>query len=683
MRRKRPSGASPEADDNTLRLVDTSNNHAVTSPRSPLSQGTLDSFDVHSPLGNGSTAASGSISIVGSVIGHDDPTLVHTNIVKSPRNGGVGIIRSYGTIDSFLTEYNSDLAATESRESPTRRPRNLSDRELREQLSELDRAQAQWQEQQMEQGQNVAVGDMDSTGDFYVNEAGGNFRLLPNHKRPTSLSLYEQTILEEESCDEILEDSSRDRHFDHPHHDDEEDEDDNNYGSNINNNDDDDHDADDEKDKDISNRGGIVGSAPTDSASVASSIASSVQTNEADSAGSDLVYEYPSTSNSSEQIAARNKGVGLMSPSRDENDQPVEGVAHLRSIERVEPPAETDEIVKQVQKRLYDLSYNATSTTSPIGRERTEPPSDQRRAGFRSWIPVGDEASVKIIRGGLATQSDLSEGEDDVRRKAPIRRRRRLFCLNVCLVLFILGAIICSVLFAVDMIGSDSSASVVAPTLPPTTSTENPAMSPVQSPTVGSTPSAEPPTNSPSQVVQPTSETPTTASPTATLPDPVPTTISRPVDERLVAISGDAINEPGTPQYQAYDWLVNSDPANLDLETISDLDLEQRYISALFYFSLGGVNWIDQFGFLEESNVCQWNVGFNKSVSGVICDDNGVINGFAISKFFFLRLFCLFSRCGKALIMFTNLIYSLVIAIVFVQQMTIISEVSFLWSFRN
>jgi hypothetical protein len=634
MRRKRTSVTSPDRDDATSQSVGTNNSHSVTSPRSPGSHGTFDSVDVNSPFGNGSTAVSGSLSNVGSLIGHDDPTLVHTNIIKSPGSGAAGGIRSSETIDSFLTDYNSDFAVTESRESPTKHSQKIPDHELREQLSELDRAQAQWQERQKMQQTHTGIKDMDSTGDFYVSEAGGHFRSISNPRRSMSLSLYEQTILEEESGDEIVEDSSRDqRLFDY----DNEDEYDNNSNSNNEEADDNsDEDDDEKKDRDISNIVGVVGRASTDSASVASNIASSVGTNAVESATSDLVFEYPSTDNSSEHIVAKTKVVGLMLPSKDEKDQSVDGFAQLRSIEGAEAPAETDEIVKQVQKRLYDLSFNATSTSSPLGKERIEPPSDQRKAGFRSWIPVGDGTTAKsTARGGLASQSDLFAGDDDFEDYVPRRRRRKLCCLNFCLLLLIVAAIICSVLFAVDMIGSDSNASVIAPTAPPTQSTENP------SPTTANTPTVQLPSSSPAGGIPPTSEIPTTSSPTETLPNPMPTTLPNPVDDRLVAISGDAINEPGTPQYIAYDWLVNNDTASLDLETVSDLDLEQRYIAAVFYFSLGGVNWLDQLGFLEDSNVCEWNNNSTRSVSGIICENNtGVIKGFAISKFLCLRLFC-------------------------------------------
>ena len=117
------------------------------------------------------------------------------------------------------------------------------------------------------------------------------------------------------------------------------------------------------------------------------------------------------------------------------------------------------------------------------------------------------------------------------------------------------------------------------------------------------------------------------------LPTMSPIPYSDSTKERLENVSGDIVFDVSTPQSDAYDWLLNNDPANLDLDSLTEEELNQRYIAALFYFSLNGQNWVDQYGFLEASHVCEWNNGSSRKKMGVICDSPEKITGFAISKY--------------------------------------------------
>lgn len=631
--------------------------NSMTSPRSPLSQNTFDSFEANSLFGNGSTTLGGSLSNVGIIVGHDDPTLVHTNIAKSPRSGWAGLLKSSGTIESFLTEYNSDTPADESREHSARFDRRLSDQELRQQLSELDRAQEQWQAQQ---AQN-RTDEMDSTGDFYVGEAGC-YRSSPRRRKSWSLS--GQTIIEEDASDENTEDAFHETICIDPSHNNTN-ENDVDSDSNGNNDDGDDDDSNKNDDNNhINNRLGIADRAvasanePTESLSVASSVASSVANSAIESGASDLVFEYPSTDYSdhvSPALGITKKGLVMVSESSYESEAKEEEVVILRSLED-KKPADTEEIVKQVQKRLHDLSFNSSSARMPIGVERTEPSSDQRKARFRSWIPVDDEVPEKRARGfaggGLATKSELSDGGNATNGEY-YRRRRKLCCINIFLALLIIAAIVCSILLATHMTGSRKNASsgegLTNPTLSPISASGNYTESPSESMlSPDETPSGEPPYASPSDssfVESPASSSPTVPpveAPSSASPGEAGSTMSptdmgrmdspRPAEERIVDISGDAIFDSNTSQHEAYAWLLEDDPANLDLDSLSDRELEQRYIAALFYFALDGDNWLDQYGFLGESNLCEWNVGSTTTMRGIICDDTGVITGFAISK---------------------------------------------------
>ena len=53
-------------------------------------------------------------------------------------------------------------------------------------------------------------------------------------------------------------------------------------------------------------------------------------------------------------------------------------------------------------------------------------------------------------------------------------------------------------------------------------------------------------------------------------------------------VSGPVVYEPGTSQYQAVDWLVDSDP---DYLCPDDVTLLNRYIMVVFYYSTEGATW--------------------------------------------------------------------------------------------
>jgi hypothetical protein len=69
----------------------------------------------------------------------------------------------------------------------------------------------------------------------------------------------------------------------------------------------------------------------------------------------------------------------------------------------------------------------------------------------------------------------------------------------------------------------------------------------------------------------------------------------------------------GTPQAQAIVWLMRDDPANKKVPTSSTLDSYEgymymvRYVMAVNYFALGGVDWEYHLQFLMQTDVCDWN----------------------------------------------------------------------------
>lgn len=70
-------------------------------------------------------------------------------------------------------------------------------------------------------------------------------------------------------------------------------------------------------------------------------------------------------------------------------------------------------------------------------------------------------------------------------------------------------------------------------------------------------------------------------------------------------------------------WLANDDPSNIDAATTPKDQIIQRYIVADLYFSTNGTKWSDQFHFLSEKDVCDWNDGTSL---GVFCNEEGKVS---------------------------------------------------------
>ena len=91
-------------------------------------------------------------------------------------------------------------------------------------------------------------------------------------------------------------------------------------------------------------------------------------------------------------------------------------------------------------------------------------------------------------------------------------------------------------------------------------------------------------------------------------PTPSPT-VQLPSDflyDLFFPYSGSALDDLTTPQYRAFNWLLNDDPAQLPLKETNDTTLMERYAAAVFYYSTGGDNWIDKHYFLSNRSLCEW-----------------------------------------------------------------------------
>ena len=102
----------------------------------------------------------------------------------------------------------------------------------------------------------------------------------------------------------------------------------------------------------------------------------------------------------------------------------------------------------------------------------------------------------------------------------------------------------------------------------------------------------------------------------------------------LTPISGDAILNESTPQFEAFQWMAFEDTAMLHPNVTSPSVLIDRYVAALLYFSTGGPHWFDSVEFLGNSSVCEWNAG-NKTGdddTGVHCNLQGSVVQIRLGK---------------------------------------------------
>ena len=108
--------------------------------------------------------------------------------------------------------------------------------------------------------------------------------------------------------------------------------------------------------------------------------------------------------------------------------------------------------------------------------------------------------------------------------------------------------------------------------------------------------------------------------------------------EIFVPISGEeSLKNETSPQYLAMDWIVNHDGANITLK--EEDKIIQRYVLAVFYFSTQGKNWKNQYNFLSDKDVCDWNGYKNSTMKNVDefsgiqrCDEAGNVVNIELGK---------------------------------------------------
>ena len=129
-------------------------------------------------------------------------------------------------------------------------------------------------------------------------------------------------------------------------------------------------------------------------------------------------------------------------------------------------------------------------------------------------------------------------------------------------------------------------------------------------------------------------------------------------------ISSEAnIGTPDTPQAQAILWLQRDDPANIPVPTMVATDSYQgymymvRYIMAVNFFALGGLEWDFGLNFLMLNDVCEWNDDLTKEETiyrmGLFCATGpGDTEGELVDVPYMLRIgtFCIQQEFARRVI---------------------------------
>jgi hypothetical protein len=463
-----------------------------SSPRRSLKKfesNDCDDFDANSFYGNSSAIS----SAFGSVIGHDDPTAVMTNVRQSSDDSTV--LPSSSTMNSMI--YDARNPDNIGRARP-QTPSFDEDEELQEQLSELDRTEGEWKARRTLH----STRNDDIMADTLMNDTENPQKSTRKHRRSRRSS---DTIGDE-----------RDK----------------------------DYREDDRPTTPPSQRGKRSGTGN------------------------------PSGRGGRSNTSGRSSTLGRVNASVSSDEFIVsmeEGLGHTHTKKPRDMHRETDEIIRQVQKRL----------TGPLN---------------------------------LASKTDLSTDarSDDDEKNATGSRKCRIL-----LILFILG-IIALVLYFWKVKGGVFPGSKAVADLPNDGGSSGPIDEPVDDLTVSSPPPSW---------MKPTLAPTTTVVSDQTLGPLEPERLS----DRFFPLSGDLVYDPSAPQFEAIKWLEDEDLTSLNLDTLPEQTLYERYIAALLHFSMNGVNWEKRYGFLGPESVCEWQDETNGK--GILCSETGTIEAIVISKY--------------------------------------------------
>lgn len=114
--------------------------------------------------------------------------------------------------------------------------------------------------------------------------------------------------------------------------------------------------------------------------------------------------------------------------------------------------------------------------------------------------------------------------------------------------------------------------------------------------------------------------------------------------------TGESLSTTHSPQHEAASWIADRDGLQYDIPTSTGPMAErfiQRYVLAVFYYSLGGPNWGKQYKFLGNEDECGW---FERDVLksgevyavGISCNNLLEVEDILVRKLFLWPLFLSF-----------------------------------------
>jgi hypothetical protein len=125
---------------------------------------------------------------------------------------------------------------------------------------------------------------------------------------------------------------------------------------------------------------------------------------------------------------------------------------------------------------------------------------------------------------------------------------------------------------------------------------------------------------------------------TTPAPSGAPIDLFLPVAARLFSSPAQYPTDESSPSYKAVMFLSEEDTSDRDISKLG-----QRYALVNMFYSLGGPEWTESFGFLShEMHECDWNdIAADGLIKGVICESvDKFVNYLSIRKYFLLALLC-------------------------------------------
>jgi hypothetical protein len=95
--------------------------------------------------------------------------------------------------------------------------------------------------------------------------------------------------------------------------------------------------------------------------------------------------------------------------------------------------------------------------------------------------------------------------------------------------------------------------------------------------------------------------------------------------QTIEASVGREVFDNSTHEYEALQWLANTDPLQIDVRAPLE-EVLQRFVLSSLYFATEGEFWTQKYDFLSKAHECDWNDG----EYGVFCNDGQVVSRVAL-----------------------------------------------------